>query len=138
MNLRIIGLYSPKRLELPSGVVIPSNPMKASWYPVVQWAAKRGVRGFFSTLDLARSLDPSGLHKDEAEAILNSRAHAVTQKLWKWGYLRKVSKSELPDPGVDGEERRPRGRPAAIWAVTAKGLRRAKEPYTQKFFFDRG
>lgn len=117
--------------------MVPSNPMKASWYPVVQWAASRGVRGFFSTLDLARFLDASGLHKDEAEAILNSRAHAVTQKLWKWGYLRKVAKSELPDQGRPGDEKRSRGRPAAIWAVTVKGLRRAKKPYTQKFFFDR-
>lgn len=111
--------------------------IKASWYPVLQWAARRGVRGFFSTLDLARSLDSNGLERDEAEAILSSRAHTVTQKLWKWGYLRKVAKSELPDPGGVGEEKRSRGRPAAIWAVTVKGLRRAKKPYEQKFFFDR-
>jgi hypothetical protein len=117
--------------------MVASNPMKASWYPVLQWAARRGVRGFFSTVDLARSLDVTGLDRNEAEAIVKSRAHAVTQKLWKWGYLRKVAKSELPDVEKNSDEKRSRGRPVAIWTVTAKGSRRAKAPYKQKFFFDR-
>ena len=115
--------------------------MRAAWYPVLQWAARRGQEWPFSTLELAQDVDPPDVSDlDEAGRLKRSRAHAVTQKLWKWGYLRKASppapvhrkgrKSSSPDP----EEKRPVGRPPAFWVVTLKGLRRAKKKYAQKFF----
>lgn len=115
--------------------------MKATWYEVLVWAARRQKP--FSTIELSEALD---------EAIelgkRKRRAHTVTQKLWKWGYLRKpayreerpiAEKLKLAAVGLRGNDFNPKpvgrggsgrnqGRRPSVWILTEKGLWRAKKP----------
>lgn len=112
-----------------------------TWYDVLLWAAeqleregKRVLRKPFSTLDLAEVLDGDG----------RAYAHSVTQKLWKWGYLRKAvgdrgrkaAEASVEQAYADragrskpthGGAGRKQGRYPVIWFVTNKGIWRASQ-----------
>jgi hypothetical protein len=111
------------------------------WYDALVWA---GDQICFSTIDLAGQISGSGRHFLSKKKYANT----LTQKLWKWGYLRKASGPELapeihaararavelrPKPKKKNETGRGgpgynQGRPPSIWTITPKGIWRLKHP----------
>jgi len=113
-----------------------------TWYDALLWASKqldregkKVLRKPFTTVDLAEVLEGDG----------REYAHSVTQKLWKWGYLRKavgergleaaeearerVHASRKGSPGsTHGGAGRGQGRYPSVWFVTNKGIWRASQP----------
>ncbi len=107
-----------------------------TWYDALIWAAER--QRPFSTTEMEGSL---GIKK---KGVANDR----TQKLWKWGYIKKATGSrratveakcqqqalkareQIPqEKGRWGGAGRRQGRYPEIWIVTEKGNRRAEYSY---------
>lgn len=112
--------------------------MTIHWYTALDWAAK--IDACFSTIDLAEALPGAGI------PFLTKKKYAntITQKLWKWGYLKKAAGPTL-QPEIQACHDRARknrlvhkrnergrggpgynqGRPPSIWIITPKGQWRA-------------
>jgi hypothetical protein len=108
--------------------------VRRDWFDVLKWAVTVGSP--FSTTDLALALP--GAWRERCHY-----ANGITQKLWKWGLLRKAvgpeSSSDIEKALARALEARRsafergeltgvQGRAPSVWTVTPKGVRRAGKP----------
>jgi hypothetical protein len=121
--------------------------MKPNWYDVLEWACAQ--RGGFSNSDFVDQLEILR-NQGESDQDWHRRrmkyANTITQKMWKWGLLRKATlrhEREFVDQkqrlvldgrkkkkglkGIGGPNRR-QGRLPVIWKVTDYGRKRQREP----------
>ena len=82
--------------------------MERDWYEVLQWFAESVAVA--STIDVAGALGGK-------RAL--PYANSITQKLWKWGLIRKAKATEY-ERVIRGP-----GRPPSYWIISPKGLRRS-------------